>query len=351
MSKSSSLFALLIVLALAVLNQAQDQSGSTTGFGYRFNYDVYDRYWASDVVSNYVKPYSKILPDSLKSNDFLPPEIVMSTLATTLNASAPLEISWTPEDASIRYYVYMHFAELRMLANNEKRAFNVILNSQPLNVTIEPKNLSSSGLIGEIDPSISKLTMLEKLDLSNNSLNGEVPAFLSQLKFLKILNPDNNNFTGLLPLELIEKSQRGTLSISSPPCTNIKNNNNKSKNVIVPVAASVCDMTEERDPNETLMKMQKRQYSYSDVINITNNFDKILGKGGFGTVYLGFIDDIQVAVKMLSPESTQGHQQFQAEVKLLLTVRHRNLTSLIGYCNGDTHKGLIYEYMANGNLH
>ncbi|PON39650.1 Tyrosine-protein kinase [Parasponia andersonii] len=63
---------------------------------------------------------------------------------------------------------------------------------------------------------------------------------------------------------------------------------------------------------------------------MTNNFERILGNGGFGTVYRGFIDSTQVAVKKLSPSSVQGYQQFQAEVKLLMTVHHRNLTSLIG---------------------
>ncbi|PON51009.1 Tyrosine-protein kinase [Trema orientale] len=53
---------------------------------------------------------------------------------------------------------------------------------------------------------------------------------------------------------------------------------------------------------------------------MTNNFERILGNGGFGTVYHGFIDSTQVAVKKLSPSS----------VKLLMTVHHRNLTSLIG---------------------
>ncbi|KAI4305455.1 hypothetical protein L6164_028820 [Bauhinia variegata] len=311
----------------------------------------------------------------------------MSTLATTLNASAPLEISWTPEDASIRYNVYMHFAELQMLANNEKRAFNVILNSQPLNVTIEPKYLIVHTQIlsaisgGKIEIVLEKTedstfppilnaveyymvkefpqseTDQEDVDaitsiqstygLTKNSQGDPcIPEdYLweglsctysgSNSPRSRVLILDNNNFTGPLPTELIEKSKKGALSISRS-FLDLQEEKN---------------MTEERDPNETLMKMQKRQYSCSDVINITNNFDKILGKGGFGTVYLGFIDDIQVAVKMLSPESTQGHQQFQAEVKLLLTVHHRNLTSLIGYCNEDTHKGLIYEYMANGNLH
>jgi len=55
-------------------------------------------------------------------------------------------------------------------------------------------------------------------------------------------------------------------------------------------------------------------YSYYDVLQITNNFNKIIGKGGFGTVYLGFIADTPVAVKMLSPSAAHGYQQFQTEV-------------------------------------
>ena len=39
------------------------------------------------------------------------------------------------------------------------------------------------------------------------------------------------------------------------------------------------------------------------------------------------------------------------QVDLLLRVHHRNLTGLVGYCNeGETKMGLVYEYMAKGNL-
>jgi predicted Ser/Thr protein kinase len=59
----------------------------------------------------------------------------------------------------------------------------------------------------------------------------------------------------------------------------------------------------------------QRQFTYSELLKITNNFERILGKGGFGTVYRGNIDGIQVAVKMISPSSTQGFQQFQSEAR------------------------------------
>ena len=66
-------------------------------------------------------------------------------------------------------------------------------------------------------------------------------------------------------------------------------------------------------PNESRLESKQRQYTYDDVSKITNNFDTILGRGGFGTVYYGIIDDTEVAVKMLSKSSVHGFQQFLAE--------------------------------------
>lgn len=62
------------------------------------------------------------------------------------------------------------------------------------------------------------------------------------------------------------------------------------------------------------LEAKNRHLSYSDVVKITNNFERTLGKGGFGTVYYGRLNEIDVAVKMLSSSSAQGFQQFQAEV-------------------------------------
>lgn len=66
---------------------------------------------------------------------------------------------------------------------------------------------------------------------------------------------------------------------------------------------------------------KNRQFTYLDILSITKNFDRILGKGGFGTVYYGYLDEnygylgnTEVAVKMLSLSSAQGYKEFHAEV-------------------------------------
>ncbi|PON39639.1 Mitogen-activated protein kinase kinase kinase, partial [Parasponia andersonii] len=250
-------------------------------------------------------------------------------------------------------------------------------------------NLSSSGLTGEIASYISKLTLLQSLDLSNNSLTGSVPHFLTQLPNLRVLNLERNKLTGSVPAELIEKSEKGSLSLSvgenlilcaSHSCETEKIKKKKN-NVLIPVLASIGVVIllliavaifvgikrrpESKDTDS--LESKKRQFAYSEVVKITNNFAKTLGKGGFGTVYHGFIDEsTEVAVKMLSLQSVYDsqhsqteeqermqnyfYQQFQAEVKLLMRVHHGNLTSLVGYCNEANNKALIYEFMANGDL-
>ncbi|WZZ76355.1 hypothetical protein YC2023_087725 [Brassica napus] len=112
-----------------------------------------------------------------------------------------------------------------------------------------------------------------------------------------------------------------------------------------------------------LLPSGKRRFTYSEVSSITNNFDKVIGKGGFGIVYLGSLEDgTEIAVKMIndssfgktkgssSSSSSQVSKEFQVEAELLLTVHHRNLASFVGYCDDGRGMALIYEYMANGNL-
>jgi hypothetical protein len=60
---------------------------------------------------------------------------------------------------------------------------------------------------------------------------------------------------------------------------------------------------------------KKLQYTYAEVMDITSNFELVIGRGGFGSVYCGQMKDgNKVAVKMLSSSSTQGPKEFRTEV-------------------------------------
>ncbi|GLU13502.1 hypothetical protein SLE2022_301350 [Rubroshorea leprosula] len=92
---------------------------------------------------------------------------------------------------------------------------------------------------------------------------------------------------------------------------------------------------------------------FAEIQFATNNFDKklLIGKGGFGNVYRGKLKNgLKVAVKRSQPGSSQGLPEFQTEIMILSQIRHRNLVSLIGYCDERFEMILVYEFMENGTL-
>ncbi|KAL6285560.1 hypothetical protein ACE6H2_009950 [Prunus campanulata] len=244
-------------------------------------------------------------------------------------------------------------------------------------------NLSSSALTGEIAHFISNLTMIETLDLSNNNLTGSIPDFLSTLPNLSVLNLEKNNLTGSVPVGLIQRRKDGLLLLSL--CENpnlsdsqqisceLKKKRNISSHValylleflfllsaVLTVLAVVFGMGFKRKRQHEMMKNFKpnsllecegQRFAYSEIVKITNDFASIIGRGGFGKVYLGTLkNETKVAVKLLNSSSRQGSKEFKNEVELLLRVHHRNLVSLVGYCNEGETMALVYEYVANGNL-
>jgi len=65
------------------------------------------------------------------------------------------------------------------------------------------------------------------------------------------------------------------------------------------------------------LRLENRRFTYEDLEMITNNFQRVIGRGGFGYVYEGFLEDgTQVAVKMRSQSSNQGAKEFLTEVTI-----------------------------------
>ncbi|KAL5553091.1 hypothetical protein UlMin_040492 [Ulmus minor] len=95
-------------------------------------------------------------------------------------------------------------------------------------------------------------------------------------------------------------------------------------------------------------------FSYKDLEVATNNFDaeKVLGDGGFGTVYHGKLKDgREVAVKRLYEHNYKRVKQFMNEIEILTRLRHKNLVSLYGCTSHHCRELLlVYEYIPNGTV-
>ncbi|RWW25199.1 hypothetical protein BHE74_00034058 [Ensete ventricosum] len=192
-----------------------------------------------------------------------------------------------------------------------------------------------------------------------------------------------NQLNGSIPSSLLEKSQNGflTLRIEGNPylCqngTSCKVTPSSKKKITTPVIVILCIVpvtivlvviliicrlkrqaqnegfsNQAKEHRHDTLQLENRQFTYMELKNITNNFQKVLGKGGFGTVFYGCLEDgTEVAVKMRSQGSSQGTDQFLAEAQHLTRVHHRTLVSMVGYCNDGDYLALVYEYMAQGTL-
>ncbi|XP_059071619.1 probable LRR receptor-like serine/threonine-protein kinase At5g48740 [Cryptomeria japonica] len=267
-------------------------------------------------------------------------------------------------------------------------------NNSPSSVRVSEINLTGRNLTGSIPTVLAQMTELINIHLQNNSLSGELPDWLAQLDNLKELFIDHNNFSGVIPQLLLQKNiltYEGNkyLSNTSQSSTHF---NSKRSNVGIIVGAigggiiviafilivSIIVYRRRFSKKEIVLEESKGSASGSKSVNIldndysvvlvpnpsksraftleemmtsTENFSYKIGQGGFGSVFWGKLQSgKQIAVKVLSLFSKQGVLEFLNEIDLLSRVHHKNLVSLLGYCNESRELMLVYEYMFGGSL-
>ncbi|KAG9447280.1 hypothetical protein H6P81_013408 [Aristolochia fimbriata] len=253
-------------------------------------------------------------------------------------------------------------------------------------------DLSKNDLTGNIPGSLASASLLKIVLLDHNKLSGEIPSSFSKLVNLTILDVSFNKLTGNIPylghLNDCDYFQGNSFLQSCP-------NPLSTSPVGRPVPLEVKGMVSQRNKLKpfsialvssaslivfTLVTLvlilvigRKRlvqhqslrrkivvtftdvppEFNYENIVQSTGNFSvqNLIGTGGFGATYKAeLLPGYLVAVKRLFIGKFQGLQQFDAEIRTLGRIRHKNLVTLLGYHMGGTETFLIYNFLSGGNL-
>ncbi|QCD91522.1 interleukin-1 receptor-associated kinase 4 [Vigna unguiculata] len=94
-------------------------------------------------------------------------------------------------------------------------------------------------------------------------------------------------------------------------------------------------------------------FTYESLKKATQNFQEELGRGSYGIVYKGQLEEGSchvVAVKRLDRLVDEREKEFRSELSSIGRTCHKNLVRLIGFCDEGMNRILVYEFMSNGSL-
>ncbi|CAJ1834770.1 unnamed protein product [Sphenostylis stenocarpa] len=137
----------------------------------------------------------------------------------------------------------------------------------------------------------------------------------------------------------MQVSQIGTMFLNclGMCCSKLTTNTNSSRRQFPTVIEELC-----------------HRFSLTDLRKSTDNFDenRVIGGGLFSKVYKGNlqhngVSDYVVAIKRFNEH---GCEAFKKEIEVLCQLRHPRCVYLIGFCDHQNEKILVYEYMSNGSL-
>uniref|UniRef100_A0A6N2NDS8 non-specific serine/threonine protein kinase n=1 Tax=Salix viminalis TaxID=40686 RepID=A0A6N2NDS8_SALVM len=324
-------------------------------------------------------------------------DIPLEASSTTVSAlqviqeSTGLDLGWEDDPCSPTMWEHIG-CEGSIVTSLELSDINLRSISPTFGDLLDLKTLDlhNTSLAGEIQ-NLGSLQHLEKLNLSFNQLT----SFGSELENLELhlLNLENNKLQGTLPQSLnrenLEVSTSGNpcLSFSTLSCNDVSSNpsietpqvtiftrKKPDKNthmaiilgaiggtllaLLVIYLSVVLYMRREGTEitySERAVDMRNwkaaRIFSYKEIKVATHNFKEVIGRGSFGSVYLGKLSDGKlVAVKVRFDKTQLGADSFVNEVYLLSQIRHQNLVCLEGFCQESKQQILVYEYLPGGSL-
>ncbi|CAI0391898.1 unnamed protein product, partial [Linum tenue] len=119
--------------------------------------------------------------DSVNRTDFNLPSKVMKTATRPTDENKPLSFELNTREATLDFYIYMHFAELEALQEGESRVFDISLNGIVLRRNVVPIYLHSTTITSPQSVRGSKLNFL-----LSKSMNSTHPPILNALEVFVI---------------------------------------------------------------------------------------------------------------------------------------------------------------------
>ncbi|KAH6776637.1 hypothetical protein C2S52_014198 [Perilla frutescens var. hirtella] len=344
--------------------------------------------WGNDLLGNIPQSLgncSNLLQLDLSHNNLngsIPPQIMrLSSISITLDLSYNVLMGTIPSEVGA-------LRNLGTLDLSHNRLSGLVPSSLSSCVMLERLHLQSNSIQGEIPDSLKALRGLQDLDLSDNNFSGTIPGFLTELRLLN-LNLSFNTLHGEVPTSGVFQNESaislegnrelcGGIAILNLPSCSQKNSNKKDiRKILVPTAivAAIClavsacfcvimymrrSSQNLQTPAAIFMVPELLRLSYADLFSATGGFSEtnILGRGRFGSVYKGSMNDDEhtvVAVKVLNLNIRGASKSLESECNALRGIRHRNLVKILSVCDsidsqGEDFKALVYEFMANGSL-
>ncbi|XAR51648.1 Non-specific serine/threonine protein kinase [Bertholletia excelsa] len=307
-----------------------------------------------------------------------PPKVYQTSRSKVSDEQANKNSNFTWKvsvDLGFRYLIRLHFCELEYDINKiGQRVFAIFINNQMAEDNADVITWTAGNGVAmyrdyvammEGDRMAGKSDLLITLSPHINSNSGgatkHTDAILKGLEVFKLSNLENS-LAGVNPSPMRRALARG--NPSHRKFVYACGGNGIATGVLILLVFLNTIVYQLRikffgekfgvDMSSKQSKRLCRLFTLAEIQLMTNNFsgDMIIGKGGFGNVYKGLIDNgaTTVAIKRLNPLSNQGEKEFLTEIKMLSTLRHPHLVSLMGYCDESHEMILIYEYMEHGTL-